>query len=401
MKGKIKIITVFLIILIVILILLGGLFIYKNFISSEIIKGKDFSNWDDICVESVKPIDVGYVRPFWPFSPDSEWIAYNNIPPETEIKRAESEGVYLIRYDGSDKHLLAEEGYRPSFGRYQWQVIYSKEGKTGAPGPKGQGLEHDIWMINTDGTDEIQLMATKQPEVMKIWGGTPLTYDGKKIIYMTYDQGIWLINADGTNPRQIINYSGAAAGFSPNGQKLFTVSEQIKKGYLLGGFIELDNPEKAEWLTEIKFPENDYTHLSISLDGKMATFDNPRWENRNIWIMKLDGSNEHIQLTNHRGKFGEKGVVWANHPRFSPDGKWLVYDEQTPSEKGMIKNKVMIINIETKEKKEIYDGIIPDHCGMMEPGWSPDGKKIIFYAPDPNQNDQPSVWLAVLKECGK
>lgn len=394
------------------LLLLAGFLLLCSvafLIFTSLRKTNDFSNWSNVCVEWVRPVSVGYIKPFWPWSPDSEWLAYNNVPPEEHmpkgVKVDESQrGAWVMKYDGTDKRLLALGGRRPSFGRYQWKVVFSRDGASGQKGPK-IGLEEDIWMIDFDGKNEVQLTSGVRDDKMKILGGSPITYDGEQVLYLIMGTGVGIVNADSTNPRTLIDHSGHAAGFSLDGKRVFTTDHCVVKngkvdtGIGCGGFIDLNDISKREWLTKIKFPENDYWHLNMNLDATLITFDNPRWENRNVWIAKLNGSNEHIQLTDYKSKLNEWGV-WGNHPRFSPDGKWIVYDEQSLAEKGQgVKNKVMIINVATKEKKEIYGVIVPKHSGWAEPGWSPDGKKIVFYAPDPNNQNLPSVWVAELKNC--
>ena len=42
------------------------------------------------------------------------------------------------------------------------------------------------------------------------------------------------------------------------------------------------------------------------------------------------------------------------------------------------------------------EALVPTHCGYCEPAWSPDGKKIMYYAPDPNNGDKPSVFVIEL-----
>jgi len=361
---------------------------------------KSSAELNDMCVDWVKPIAVGTTKPFWPWSPDSEWIAYSNThyymnelnltnPPETP-------GVYVIRYDGTEKRLLAAEGKRPSFGRYQWKIVFARDGESGIEHPEKGGVEEDIWMIDFDGKNEKQLTSGEEDTRMKIWGGPSLTYDGKYILYMKMDGGIGIVNADGTNPRQFTKFS-IIGGYTPDGKKAFTIGGDEKTVQICT--IEIENPENIECLTKMQYPKNDYWHFNVNLDGTMATFDNPRWENRNVWTAKLDGSNEQHPVTDYKGKFDAPGVTWANHPRFSPDGNWIIYDEQSRISPTKVKNKVMILNLKTGKKKEIYGIIAPEFCGWSEGGFSPDGKKMFFYAPDSENENQPSVWVAKLKEC--
>ncbi len=43
------------------------------------------------------------------------------------------------------------------------------------------------------------------------------------------------------------------------------------------------------------------------------------------------------------------------------------------------------------------EALIPKHSGYCEPAWSPDGKKIMYYVPDPNNDNKPSVFVVELE----
>lgn len=409
-------------IILLILVILVGLFLFYSLSQSkdseiettdnetiqepeEELEESDFSEWEDVCIESVKAIAVGHTKPFSPWSPDGEYIAYSNVFEESMgVKINEPEGVYVIKYDGTEKTLVAPDGVRPSFGRYQWQIVYGMNGTTGALGYKNTS-EEDIWIVNFDGTENRALVIGEEDNRMKIYGGTSITYDGKYVVYMIMGVGIGIIDINGSNKRTLITNSGIW-GYSEDGTKVFIESvDKIKEGKVVGGWMDIETGdietgEGIEWITAIDYPANHYGHPHVNFDATMIAYDNPPLdsgdlEERNIWIGMLDDSNINYQLT----EYPADSPTFANHPRWSPDGKWIVYDEQSFLEEGGVKNKVMIINIETKEKKEIYDTVVPKHSGWTEPGWSPDGKKIFFYAPDPNNDDKPSIWIAVLKEC--
>ncbi len=369
------------------------------------------TSFNDICVEWVRPIAVGHTKPFSPWSPDGQWLAYSNLQfPEGEIfKITEPRGVYVIKYDGTGKRLVGPDGFRPSFGRFQWQIVYGKAGKTGKPGYKGSP-EEDLWIVNFDGTGNRPLLTDEEDVKMKNYGGSSITYDGKSVVYNILKEGkgggVGIVNIDGTHKRWLVQNSGIW-GYSVDGSKVFVESvDAVKKGYVVGGWLDLKTAgvdvegkeaKKVAWLTAIKYPENQYGHPQVNFQGTMIAYDSPSadypLEKRNIWVGFLDGSNKNIKLTD----YGETGS-FGNHPRWSPDGKWIVYDEIRFVEKG-IKDKITVVNVEAKQRKEIYGLFIPQHCGWTEPGFSPDGQKIVFYAPDADNGNQPSIWVAKLKNC--
>jgi Tol biopolymer transport system component len=375
-----------LLIILTLVVILSVFFLKQRFFSSS--SSSKVTSFSDICVDWVRPIAIGHTKPFSPWSPDGEWLTYSNLQfPEGDdkVKIDEPRGIYVIRYDGTGKRLVAPDGFRPSFGRFQWQIVYGKAGTTGKPGYKDMP-EEDIWIVNFDGSGNRPLLADEE--------------DGK-------GGGVGMVNIDGTKKRFLVINSGVW-GYSQDGKKVFVQSvDKVKKGYVVGGWLDIkevgidteaDSANKVNWLTAIKYPENHYGHPQVNFEGTMVTYDSPSanypLEKRNIWVGFLDGSNKNDKVTD----YGDSGS-FANHPRWSPDGQWLVYDEQSFGEKG-VKDKVTVVNIKTREKKEIYGLLVPQHSGWTEPGWSPDGKKIVFYGPDPNNENRPSIWVVVLKECG-
>jgi hypothetical protein len=159
---------------IIIFAILFGLIFVSSSLSAETIK-----------VKSVKPIAVGIAKAYWPWSPDSQWICYSNTDyykDELKLEKPpETPGVYVIRYDGTDKRLLDENGKRPSFGRFQYNIVYSKDGASRTKGYAG-GLEEDIWMIDFDGQSKTQLTRGMEDTRMKVWGTTSLKLCGLRVI---------------------------------------------------------------------------------------------------------------------------------------------------------------------------------------------------------------------------
>ncbi|UCH82783.1 MAG: S9 family peptidase, partial [Candidatus Latescibacterota bacterium] len=112
-----------------------------------------------------------------------------------------------------------------------------------------------------------------------------------------------------------------------------------------------------------------------SPDGKMVAFTVSEYflekgkSNSDIWVMRADGSGLK-QMTRH-----EKGD-W--HPRWSPDGQWLLFvstREGTP--------QVWKMPVGGGEATQVTDF----YMGVNDPRWLPDGLHIVFYT---------DVW----PECG-
>lgn len=92
-----------------------------------------------------------------------------------------------------------------------------------------------------------------------------------------------------------------------------------------------------------------------------------------IWRMSADGKNPE-QLT------FDKYSNWFPHP--SPDGKWIAYiayiNDQKQNHPFGKQVKLRLLNIETKEIKDITPGFFGGQGTINVPSWSPDSKKIAF-----------------------
>tara|TARA_R110002126_G_scaffold61524_2_gene159019 strand:- start:897 stop:1352 length:456 start_codon:yes stop_codon:yes gene_type:complete len=74
--------------------------------------------------------------PAW--SPDGEWIAWNT-----------DDGVWLMKQDGNEQHLLTQDGSMPAWSPDSQKIVFSK---TTADREKVV-----LWVVNRDGSGEKQL----------------------------------------------------------------------------------------------------------------------------------------------------------------------------------------------------------------------------------------------------
>jgi Tol biopolymer transport system component len=110
-----------------------------------------------------------------------------------------------------------------------------------------------------------------------------------------------------------------------------------------------------------------------SKDGKYIYFNSYRTGHMQIWRMLADGSNpEQLTFDEHSN--------WFAHP--SPDNKWIVYIAYINDEK---QNhlfgksvKLRLMNLETKEIKDLTPVFFGGQGTINVPSWSPDSKKIAF-----------------------
>jgi Tol biopolymer transport system component len=72
---------------------------------------------------------------------------------------------------------------------------------------------------------------------------------------------------------------------------------------------------------------------------------------------------------------GEYEYSYAGRPKWSPDGRHILYIGDYTSKEGSGVNALFVVNVETGEQRKLVDGVeVTDFL------WSPDGQEIAFYS---------------------
>ena len=139
---------------------------------------------------------------------------------------------------------------------------------------------------------------------------------------------------------------------SKDGKKLFVVG-QISRGELMRYVAKSGQFEPFLGGTSAEFP-------AFSKDGQWVTY--VLFPEGTLWRSKVDGS-ERLQLTYPPG--------YSMMPRWSPDGKTIVFFESSPSKP----SRIYEVSAEGGTPREL----MPDIPGpQQDPIWSADGTKIMF-----------------------
>ena len=143
--------------------------------------------------------DVG---PSW--SPDGEWLAFH--------RGGTADGVWIARADGSDLQQVpgTEGGVDPA---------WSPDGSRIAFARTGPGSDTELYVIDVDGTDLVQITDNRVDERAPSWSP-----DGVSLVF-TREAGaagapdLWRVEADGSNPVQLTATPGWEGNpdWSPDG----------------------------------------------------------------------------------------------------------------------------------------------------------------------------------------
>lgn len=347
-------------------------------------------------------------------SPDGEWLAYFRFNTETK-----GSDLIVCRNDGSDERIITKSGKEWVFRVWEVAPAWSPDGKKIVTSvlnklenelPKNYFVEINIadgiqkklnapaWKIAlqaywlADGTGLVALVQEKPEMPLQLWhlaypdgDAKPITNDDNQYTEFRLASDSEFIIATKNhhpfnlqiipieNPEKITELTEGTAikrgymgvDWTPDGKELIYV--QIE-GLLAGNIWKMDIETKnAKQLTFDKDAWNQFPFAAP--DGNSIVFSSNRSGAWHIWQINTDGTNLR-QITNGGGE---------QHPRISPDGKWLFYSER----KSLWKK-----SLSGSEPVKLLESAAPS-------GISPDGKYLVagFYDANETENNQ---WKQIL-----
>lgn len=183
-----------------------------------------------------------------------------------------------------------------------------------------------------------------------------------------YNSTIFVLPVEGGTPRQVTT-AGMSFwhGWSPNGKRLAYCAVRDDNFDVYSISV---NGGKEKRLTSTKGLDDgpDY-----SPDGKYIYFNSYRTGHMQIWRMLANGKKPE-QMTD------DENSNWFPHP--SPDGKWIVYIAYTSDQKENHlfgkQVKLRLMDVATKEIRDITPVFFGGQGTINVPSWSPDSKKLAF-----------------------
>jgi TolB protein len=184
----------------------------------------------------------------------------------------------------------------------------------------------------------------------------------------SYKSAIYILPITGGEPRRITSeVMSFWHGWTPDGKTLAYCAER-NGNYDIYSIGINGGTEKRLSETEGLDDGPDY-----SPDGKFIYFNSYRTGRMQIWRMLADGSKPEQMTTDENSN-------WFAHP--SPDNKWIVYISYMSDEKQAHlfgkQVKLRLMNLETKEIKDITPVFYGGQGSINVPSWSADSKKIAF-----------------------
>ena len=237
-----------------------------------------------------------------------------------------------------------------------------------------RGGNLDIYLMNPDGSEEVQLTHHRRRDAGPKWSPT-----GEQILFDSDRDGapgdwdLYLMNADGSNVRRVFPKSAARGNpsWSPDGKQIIYNYGGIGNSVIYIGTIDGKKEERvAIGYWPIWSPDS--TEIAF-LTGAL---------NRPRRITVLN-------LKTERQKFlpFPEVPMWVRHPAWSPEGDRLAFAWYNPAEFRQEDFKLETIYIVNRDGTELQQ-IIEEGKRAVEPVWSPRGNALIYSQLDKNNMQQ-------------
>jgi serine/threonine protein kinase/Tol biopolymer transport system component len=289
------------------------------------------------------------------WSPDGKMLAY-----------CHGNDLFLARSDGAEaRKLVTVPGipYDPQFSPDETKLRFSIRNP--------QSGNRALWEVSAQGKNLHPLLPglhTPADEEHGKW-----TPDGKYFVFQSEGQ-IWVLpEKTGFFRRSIgtpVRLTDSPLSLdSPlpgkDGKKLFVVGHR-----LLGELVRYD-ARSAEFLPFLSGISAEF--VSFSKDGRWVAY--VTYPDGVLWRSKVDGS-DRLPLSN--------AEMYARLPRWSPDGKRIVFYGWDLEGKLLVDNRISISGQPYKVYSVSRDGGAPEQLipndpdPQSDPDWSPDGSKLVF-----------------------
>jgi Tol biopolymer transport system component len=285
------------------------------------------------------------------WSPDGKTLVYTN-----------GRDLFLAKSDGTESRKLA------SVAGLAFRPVWSLDGsklRFSVQDPKTSTVS--LWEVSAQGKNLHPLLAGWHNPPNECCG--KWTADGNNFVFWSQDQ-VWALPEKGGFLRKVsgtpVQLTSSPLSLSTplpskDGKKLFVVGRTFR-----GGLVRYDS-KADQYLPLLSGTSAEF--VTFTKDGQWVAY--VAYPQGALWRSKLDGT-ERLQLS--------YAPLYPVLPRWSPDGKQIVFYSSTPGKP----EKIYTVSAEGGSARQL---IPDDPKPQLDPNWSPDGDKIVFSR---SFNDAPS-----------
>ena len=274
--------------------------------------------------------------------PDGRRLAVSAGDADSQMK-----GIVALDMNGAETRMIWSE--LPN-GSYRNPAV-SPDGRALAYALCTENFSCDVYVVALDENLRTRGEPRRLTPTSAISSGLAWAADGQSVIYgrqAEYISYLWRARLDGSEPERI-DLAGDRAynpSVSARGQILAYETNRGNRDiwrYTATG-------ERSVFVSSTRYDSSP----QFSPDGTRIVFDSNRLGRLQVWIANADGSNQRA-LT--QPGFGGQGSA-----RWSPDGRWIAYDEQLPEGP----QGIFVVSAEGGTGRKVTVG--------NQPSWSLDGQ---------------------------
>jgi Tol biopolymer transport system component/DNA-binding winged helix-turn-helix (wHTH) protein len=301
------------------------------------------------------------------WSPDGKWLAFSkgNSLAKKAGSSADHFSIHLVNVETSEERLLPDPSN--DCGN-TWQPAFSPDGKyLASVCVLAEGVAK-IYLQTPDGKQARELKDARSSEG---FAGIAWAEDSQSLLYCS-DQHLWRIPLAGGKPEMLLFAQDVeSVAVASHGNRL-AFAQVHHSGQVFQLALASQTKLTAPAAKLIASTRGD-AGAHVSPDGKHIAFQSWRSGNPEVWVCDRDASNP-VQLTS----FGGPSI---GEPRWSPDGRRIVFDLRTDS--GI--SELYIVDLVGGRPRRFLTGTTE----AASPFWSGDGHWIYFNTERPH-----AIWKA-------
>jgi Tol biopolymer transport system component len=238
--------------------------------------------------------------------------------------------VWTINPDGSDPLNLTADSPAADFSP-AWSADGERIAFVRDPGTPEPPAEAEIWVMRADGSGQKQLTDNDVDDFDPAWSP-----NGRRIVFARdpdgsgpIDSELWIMRADGSRERQLTNneVDDFEPAWSPNGRRIaFDRDTDPNPAPEAADFDIFDIRPRGGGERQLTDAAGFDGGPNYSPDGKKIAFDSERDGDPDVWVMRRDGTHPK-QLTGEDPAEEAVDILSA----YSPDGKFIAFSTNRDS----------------------------------------------------------------------